>query len=124
VRAALLQEEIGLVREATQRVSIGFASEPLRWLAAQVVQGDVVASQQLPNPVLGTQGGGRIAVDATQPGGVQVKEQVFLVDLDVQDFMQSGHFGERAYVKFHHPAEPLAKRWYRQLQQVFIRHFS
>ncbi len=124
VRAALLQEEIGLVQQATRRVSLGFASAPTQGREASLVSGEVIASQQLPNPVLGTQGGGRIAVDATQPGGVQVKEKVFLVDLAVQDFVQSGHFGERAYVKFHHPAEPLALRWYRHLQQVFIRHFS
>ncbi len=124
VRAALLQEEIGLVQQATHSVSLGFASAPTQGREARLVPGEVIASQQLPNPVLGTQGGGRIAVDAAQPGGVQVKEKVFLVDLAVQDFVQSGHFGERAYVKFHHPAEPLAVRWYRSLQQVFIRHFS
>lgn len=124
VRAALLQEEVGLVGQATRGVSVRFASEPGQVLIATMVQGEPVASQQLPNPALGTQGGGRIAVDATQPGGVQVKEKVFLLDLRLQDFKRSGHFGERAYIRFHHPAEPLVMRWYRSLQQVFIRHFS
>ncbi len=124
VRAALLQEEVGLVGQATRGVSVRFASEPGQVLVATMLQGEPVASQQLPNPALGTQGGGRIAVDATQPGGVQVKEKIFLLDLRLQDVERSGHFGERAYIRFHHPAEPLAMRWYRSLQQVFIRHFS
>lgn len=128
VRAALLQDEVGLVRQATATattwVSVRFASDPANLLAADAVQDAPIASDQLPSPVLGTQGGGRIAVDATQASGTKVKEKVFLLDLALRDFEQSGHFGERAYIKFHHPAEPLMVRWYRNLQQVFIRHFS
>lgn len=124
VRAALLQDEVGLVRQATRQVSVRFASDPATLLIADALYEAPVASEQLPNAVLGTQGGGRIAVDATQAGGTKVKEKVFLLDLAVRDYGQSGHFGERAYVKFHHPAEPLLTRWYRSLQQVFIRHFS
>ena len=124
VRVALLQEEIGLVRQATQSVSVRFASEPTRTLEADALQEEAIASEVLPSVVLGTQGGGRITVDSANPNGIQVKEQVFLLDLHLRDFVQSGHFGERAYVKFRHPAEPMAARWYRSLQQVFIRHFS
>lgn len=124
IRAALLQEEVGLVTQATRAVSIRFASEAGRTLNARAITGQAVASQQLPHSVLGTQGGGRIAVDSARTGGTQVKEKIFLLDLAVTDYEQSGHYGERVYVRFHHPAEPLAKRWYRSLQQVFIRHFS
>ncbi len=124
VRAALLQDEVGLVRQATDRVSIRFTSDPMNVITADAIQDAPIASEQLPNPVLGTQGGGRVAVDATHASGTRVKEKVFLLDLALRDYEQSGHFGERAYVKFHHPAEPLAVRWYRNLQQVFIRHFS
>jgi len=124
IRAALLQDEVGLVRQATQAISIKFASNPMRTIAAQRVQEVPVATQELPSQVLGAQGGGRLAVDASQPTGTRVKEKVFLVDLALSDFVQSGHYGERAYVKFQHPAEPLAAQWYRRLQQLFIRHFS
>lgn len=124
VRAALLQEEIGLVRQATQSVSVRFASAPSQTLGADAVQEEVIASETLPSVILGTQGGGRIGVDSANPNGVQVKERVFLLDLRLRDYVQRGHFGERAYVKFRHPAEPMALRWYRSLQQVFIRHFS
>jgi len=124
VRAALLQDEVGLVRQATTQVNIKFASNSARTIAADMRQDIPVATQELPSAILGAQGGGRIAVDASQPSGTRVQEKVFLLDLTLRDFMQSGHYGERALVKFQHPAEPLVTQWYRALQQVFIRHFS
>ncbi len=124
VRTALLQDEVGLVRQKTAQVQVKFASDPWRTLNAQMVQDIPVATQELPSQVLGAQGGGRLAVDASQPTGTRVKEKVFLLDLTLQDFRQAGHYGERAYVKFTHPSEPLAAQWYRSLQQLFIRHFS
>ncbi|WP_331351603.1 efflux RND transporter periplasmic adaptor subunit [Cellvibrio sp. UBA7671] len=124
VRAALLQDEIGLVRQATAGVSIKFASNPLQSIEAEMAQDIPVATRELPSQVLGAQGGGRLAVDSTHPSGTRVKEEVFLLDLALNDFVQSGRYGERAYVRFQHPAEPLAAQWYRALQQLFIRHFS
>jgi putative peptide zinc metalloprotease protein len=124
VRAALLQEEIGLVRQVTKAVSIKFVSDPSHTITGKMVQDIPIATQELPSQVLGAQGGGRLAVDASHPSGTKVKERVFLLDLTLEDFVQSGRYGERAYVKFRHPAEPLATQWYRALQQLFIRHFS
>jgi putative peptide zinc metalloprotease protein len=124
VRAALLQDEVGLVRQATAGVSIKFASNPLQSIKAEMAQDIPVATRELPSQVLGAQGGGRLAVDSTHPSGTRVKEEVFLLDLTLNDFIQSGRYGERAYVRFQHPAEPLAAQWYRALQQLFIRHFS
>ena len=123
VRAALLQDEVGLLKQ-TSSISVKFASSPLHTIAAEMAQEVPVASLELPSQVLGAQGGGRLAVDVTHPSGVRVKEKVFLLDITLSDFVQSGHYGERAYVRFQHPAEPLAAQWYRALQQVFIRHFS
>lgn len=123
VRAALLQDEVGLLKQ-TSSISVKFASSPLHTIAAEMAQEVPVASLELPSQILGAQGGGRLAVDVTHPSGVRVKEKVFLLDITLSDFVQSGHYGERAYVRFQHPAEPLAAQWYRALQQVFIRHFS
>lgn len=124
VRAALLQEEIGLVRQATLDITVKFASSPWLTLTGKAVQDIPVATQELPSQILGAQGGGRLAVDASQPTGTRAREKVFLLDLSLNDYEQSGRYGERAYVKFQHPAEPLATQWYRAFQQLFIRHFS
>lgn len=124
VRIALLQEDMGDLTGAKDEIFLRFASAPSQKWAAKAVSGDPIASQQLPSAVLGTLGGGRIPVDATQSAGTSVKEKVFLVDLAVSDIEWGGHVGERAYVKFIHPAKPLVYRWYSHWQQVFIRHFS
>ncbi|WP_331345212.1 efflux RND transporter periplasmic adaptor subunit [Cellvibrio sp. UBA7661] len=124
VRAALLQQEVGLVRQATHSISVRLASNPAQEIPAQLLSQTPIATQELPSIVLGAQGGGRLAVDASQPSGTRVTEKVFLLDVVLGDFVQSGHYGERVYVRFQHPSEPLAHRWYRKLQQVFIQHFS
>jgi putative peptide zinc metalloprotease protein len=124
VRVALLQEEIGLVRQATIGVNVKLASSPFHSIGAEILPGTPIATQELPSVVLGAQGGGRLAVDAANPTGTRVQEKVFLLDLRLQGVVQSGHYGERVYVTFRHPAEPLMARWYRAVQQVFIRHFS
>ncbi|MDO8344465.1 MAG: efflux RND transporter periplasmic adaptor subunit [Cellvibrio sp.] len=123
-RAALLQQEVGLVRQSTESVSVRLVSNPAQQISARLLQETPIATQDLPSQVLGAQGGGRLAVDASQPGGTRVTEKVFLLDLALRDFVQSGHYGERVYVRFRHPPAPLVQRWYRALQQLFIRHFS
>lgn len=124
VRTALLQDEIGLVRQATKSVSLQFASAPGHRIPAVIQQDIPVATKELPSQVLGAQGGGRLAIDASQPNGTRVTENIFLLDLTLNDVAQSGRYGERAYVHFSHPAEPLAVQWYRAFQQLFIKHFS
>lgn len=124
VRAALRQEEIGLVRQSTGRIAVRLASEPWRTIDAQLPEQQPIATFELPSPVLGTQGGGRLAVDSKQPSGKQVTEQVFLLDLQLPATERAGHYGERALVKFIHPPRPLLVQWYTGLQQLFIRHFA
>ncbi len=124
VRAVLLQEEIGWVRQATSMIAVRLASNPSQVIYADLLQGIRVATRDLPSQVLGAQGGGRLSIDTSQPGGTRVTELVFLLDLQLRDFQQAGHYGERTYVKFFHPSRPLMAQWYSALQQVFIRYFS
>jgi putative peptide zinc metalloprotease protein len=63
-------------------------------------------------------------VDAKQPSGTRVNENVFLLDLTLREYVKSGHYGELAYVKFQHPAQPLAVQWFRAFKLLFIHHFS
>ncbi len=112
------------MRQATRHVSVRLASNPSRHIHGELLQQLPIATFELPSQVLGAQGGGRLAVDAQQPSGTRVTEQVFLLDIVLHDFQQTGHYGERTYVKFSHPARPLLAQWYSTLQQVFIRHFS
>ena len=124
VRAALTQADIGLVRQATTRVELRLASHPSQTIDAVISQQVPAGTYELPSPVLGAKGGGRISVDANKPEGNKTTQLIFLVDLTAADKMQEGEFGARAYVRFYHPAEPLGVQWYRALQQLFIRNFQ
>lgn len=124
IRAAVTQQEIGLVREAVVSVEVKLAANPSQLLDAKVSQQVPAATVILPSAALGAQGGGRLAVDSAHADGTHVADNVFLVDLSIPNYQQQGRYGERAYVKFIHPAKPLAVQLYRAIQQIFIRSFS
>ncbi len=124
VRAALTQEEIGLVRQTTKSVELRLASSPTRVNAAAISQQVPAGTFELPSPVLGAKGGGRITLDATKPEGTKTAQMIFLVDVTAPDIIQEGQFGERAYLRFYHPMQPLGVQWYRAFQQLFIRNFQ
>lgn len=123
IRAALTQEEIGSVRQSTQAVEVRLASNPALVLPALVSQQVPAATFDLPSIILGAKGGGRLALDATKTEGLKTAQMVFLVDVNLQELTLEGRFGERAYVRFYHPTEPLGFQLYRLLQQLFIRSF-
>ncbi|RYY76391.1 MAG: HlyD family efflux transporter periplasmic adaptor subunit [Gammaproteobacteria bacterium] len=124
VRAALTQEEIGLVKQATNKVELRLASNVVQPIDAIISQEVPAGTFELPSPVLGVKGGGRLTLDASKPEGTKTTQMIFLVDLTAKDLIQKNQFGERAYVRFYHPARPLAAQWYRTLQQIFIRNFQ
>lgn len=124
VRAALTQEEIGLVRQTTNAVEVRLASSLASVKNASISQQVPAGTFELPSPVLGAKGGGRIALDAAKPEGNKTSQMIFLIDVTAPNIIQEGQFGERAYVRFYHPAQPLAVQWYRALQQLFIRNFQ
>lgn len=124
VRAALTQEEIGLVRQTTNAVEVRLASSLANVKNASISQQVPAGTFELPSPVLGAKGGGRIALDAAKPEGNKTSQMIFLIDVTAPTIIQEGQFGERAYVRFYHPAQPLAVQWYRALQQLFIRNFQ
>ncbi len=124
VRAALTQEEIGLVRQATRKVELRIASNLAQTIDATISQEVPAGTFELPSPVLGAKGGGRITLDSSKPEGTKTAQMIFLVDLTAKNLIQENRFGERAYVRFYHPAEPMANQWYRVLQQIFIRNFQ
>ncbi len=123
VRAALTQKEIGLVRTHVTRVEIRRVSDPTHSLQAHISQQVPAATHELPSAVLGTQGGGRIAIDAMDTLGTRAAEKIFLLDLNVQEVTQQGCYGERVHIKFVHSAQPLAQQLSRVVQQAFIHSF-
>ncbi|WP_339899287.1 HlyD family efflux transporter periplasmic adaptor subunit [uncultured Gilvimarinus sp.] len=121
VRAALTQEEVGGVRQATRRVSVRLAGDLTRQYQGEIAGQVPGGTYHLPSPVLGTQGGGRLATKTSQSGQPLSVQQVFLLDVSLGEAVADPFYGQRAYVRFSHPPEPIAQRWYRLLRQLFIR---
>jgi putative peptide zinc metalloprotease protein len=75
----------------------------------------------LPSRSLGTQGGGAIAVDASDELGLTAIEPVFEFDVLLPSLPAELSFaGSRVLVKFVHDSEPLTRQWGRRLRQLFL----
>lgn len=121
VRVALTQEEIGAVRQATDGVKARLAGTPERVYTARLLEQVPGGTFRLPSPVLGTQGGGRLPTKTTVDTQVRSVQRVFLMDVALPSEAASAYYGQRVYVRFSHPPEPLIGRWYRYWRQLFIR---
>ena len=120
VRTMVGQDEIDLLHHRTQRIHVRLAerlAEPFAITLSRVVPG---ATEQLPSPALGSQGGGQIAVDPVDTKGVRAVQRYFQVDLEMPTPSGLLNVGGRAYVRFDHGREPLAFQWYRSLRQLFL----
>jgi len=124
VRAALTQEEIGAVRQATQAIDVKFASQSMRVYSATLIEQVPAGTFELPSVVLGAQGGGRLAIDTRVPEGTKSAHMIFVVDLAVTGLQSRDYFGDRVYIQFHHPLEPALIQLFRILEQLFIRGFQ
>ena len=120
IRAALTQQEVGLVRQSTSAVEVRMAAD-IGHLLQGNVSGEVPAATfNLPSPVLGAAGGGRLPVDSGDKAGTKATQMVFLLDVHLPQLAQGSRYGERAYLLFRHPAEPLATQLQRRLRQLSI----
>lgn len=121
VRTALTQEQAGLVQKAAVNIDVRLSGNTDSVLPGKRLSQLPAVGYQLPSAALGAAGGGRLAVKSDDASGLQTQQQVFLLDIQIPKPDGQVHYGQRAYVKFIHPPEPLIKRWYRQLHQLFIR---
>lgn len=117
------QTEIALVRERTKSVKLRLASRIDTILSTTISRETPAASEYLPNPVLGTIGGGKIAVDPTDPQGTLTLNKTFQLEFNYPVAAAQARIGERVYVLFDYGYEPLALQWYRSLRQLFLRQF-
>ncbi len=115
--------DVDLVRRQTQAVELRLA-ERLTEVMSVTMQREVpAATHRLPSKMLGNMGGGRIPVDPRDEEGVRTLQTVFQFDVTLPTHMRAAQVGGRAYVRFDHGAEPLARQWYRALRQLFLSHF-
>jgi putative peptide zinc metalloprotease protein len=122
IRIAVTQDNIGLIRRQTEGVQIRLADRPTKLLQATINRESPSATHRIPSAVLGTMGGGRLAIDPSDQTGTQTLEQVFHIELASEEPVD--RLGGRAYVRIEHGTEPLGRQWYRRLRQLFLRQFN
>lgn len=122
VRVAVTQENVGLIRERTDSVWVRLTEQLDEPVQATVSRAVPAAMDRLPSAVLGTAGGGAVPVDPGDSEGVRTLDNVFHIELEIPTPVP--RIGGRAYVRFEHGSEPLARQTYRRLRQLFLRHFD
>jgi putative peptide zinc metalloprotease protein len=63
-----------------------------------------------------------VPVDPGDSEGVRTLDNVFHIELEIPTSVP--RIGGRAYVRFDHGSEPLARQTYRRVRQLFLRHFD
>jgi putative peptide zinc metalloprotease protein len=123
-RVIVTQEDIGLLRERRSRVWVRLAHDLGTVVPAELEREIPAATNQLPSRALGTDGGGRFAVDPMDPEGLQTLEPVFQFDLRLPTTVETLGAGQRVYVRFDHGSEPIGRRAYRSLRRLFLRRLN
>ena len=124
VRAVVSQDDIDLLRQRLQGVDVRLAEHVPEVIPATVRRFVPGASTELPSTALGSEGGGRVAVDPRDVRGVLAIEPVFQVELELPASSQVVYVGGRVYVRFDLGNEPLIVQWYRRVRQVFLARFD
>lgn len=124
IRAVVSQDDVGLVRERLVGVRVKLAEAIERTIPARITRTVPAAEGALPSKVLGSAGGGQIAVNPKDERGLTPLRSVFQYDIALDEDLPAWRIGERVYVKFDHGKEPLAYQWYRIGRQLFLARFG
>ena len=120
VRTLVSQQDVDLVRKSTKGVDVRLADRLADTRAGLVTRVVPSASEQLPSPALGSQGGGAAAVDPSDREGKRAVQKYFQVDVEVGGEKRSINIGGHAYVRFDHGWKPVAFQWYLHARQLFL----
>lgn len=124
VRVIVPQSSIDLVRARTEHVEVLLAENLAQAVPAAVRRVVPAASERLPAPALGSEGGGQVPVVSGDRQGVTAAQRVFQLDLELSSPIRLVNVGGRAYVRFDHGRVPLAEQWYRQIREIFLSRFN
>ncbi|WP_415894451.1 hypothetical protein ACMXYN_08750 [Neptuniibacter sp. PT8_73] len=124
IRTVVSQNQIGLVRNRTEKVDAWIESADKLPQEAKIEREVPGGIFKLPSKALGSTGGGKFPVDLSDPDGLKTLERFFQFDLLLPDIEEIGNIGGRVNVRFDHGYEPLAFQWYRQLKQLLLSRFE
>ncbi len=124
VRVVVPQDAVDPVRLATDRILVRLTDHLDAVAEGRIVRQVPAGEAYLPSKALAMEGGGQIATDPRDSTGPKALERMFQFDVALTGAPRLGVFGERAYVRFEHGAEPLALRWYRDVRRLFLSRFG
>ena len=124
VRAAVSQDDIGLVREGVRKVDVMAAGWQAQSFQAEMPREVHGGTHQLPTAALGTGGGGLFAVAPSDADGRTTLERVFEIEVNLPPEARAENLGARMFVRFDHGFEPLGFQAWRSLRQLFLRRFG
>lgn len=122
-RVVVPQQTIDLVRHRTERVTVRLSESFSDALPARILREVPRASDKLPNMALSQAGGGEVALDPMQSNDPKALQTHFEFEIAISA-ARASVMGERAYVRFEHPGEPVAAQAWRALRQLFLRRFN
>jgi putative peptide zinc metalloprotease protein len=109
--------------ERTREVEVRMAERAGEVVPAALVRDVPASTRELPSAALSDRGGGPFIADSDDKDGLRIDERVVLVDLEAPG-TRLERVGGRAWVRFDHGAEPLARQWYRRGRQLLLQHFN
>jgi hypothetical protein len=122
IKLALGQTEAARVQAGHRSIEVRLVSDPHRPWPARLLRQTHEATRTLPSAALGSAAGGPIATASTDQSGRTSAEPVLLFDLELDAAATpAAALGQRAWVRFEHPPEPLAAQLAHHLRQVFLR---
>lgn len=124
VRVAVSQADGDRVKKNTVRVEIRPVDHVGKVINAKIIREVPAATNELPSHTLSLQGGGKIGLDPSKPNENKALVKLFIFDLALPLGVQKNYLGERIYVMFVHPPEPLFYQWYRTAQRIFMKKFN
>ncbi|TVT70308.1 MAG: biotin/lipoyl-binding protein [Denitromonas halophila] len=123
VRAVVADDQIAHIRSATDAISVQLADAARAPLPAHATRFAEGASHRLPSAALSDRFGGPLAARADDPDGLRSIAPVFEIELALERSPKA-RVGERVWVRFAHPAEPLATQWVRHGRQLLLQFFN
>lgn len=123
IRVAIEENAAEQVLRQVQKVSVRPASNRNELIDARMASIVPRVGKEIPSAVLSTMGGGDIVMDPAATETLQAMQNYVVLEVETSE-MPMEHVFERFYVRFDLPPEPLFKRLYRQIRQVFLQEFD
>lgn len=123
VRTLVTQKDIGKLRAGITSIQVRLSNQISSILPAKLVREIPEATNYLPSAALSSIAGGTMIVDPNRKDELITLEKFFLVDVEFKPTEPNLFIGTRAYVKFYHGHEVLARQWIRVIRQIFLRSF-